>query len=54
MQIKRSDNPEINIWDKIYIKDFKAGKLDAQFMGPYEINQIDKKGQWIKILGLKD
>jgi hypothetical protein len=23
-------------------------------MGPYEINQIDKKGQWIKIQGLKD
>ncbi|KCZ73832.1 hypothetical protein H311_05208, partial [Anncaliia algerae PRA109] len=43
------NNDMLKIGDKVFVKNFKADKLDYQYLGPVTIKKIGKKRKWVKV-----
>lgn len=41
------------IGDQVLLKNFGASKTEKQFRGNYKINKVGKKGQWVRLKGVK-
>ncbi|EJW01760.1 hypothetical protein EDEG_00351 [Edhazardia aedis USNM 41457] len=41
----------IKVNDQVVVKNYRCGKFDDKFIGPFLVERVSKRGYWIKLIG---